>query len=473
MPGRPDQVRCQPRSGRGGGDSAKASLDLAKANVANADAMLRHDELLLKTAPAALVPSQYDIDKAADGVAKAQVGVAEASIKQAEANLKSVQTDLDYCLITSPVKGVIVDRRVNVGQTVVSALTLQPLFDWPRTSSRKSRSGPRSTRRTSAASTRARGPPSPSILSPTRSFVGKVSQIRLNATMTQNVVTYTVVVTTENKDMRLMPYMTANVNFEIEQHEDVLKVPNAALRWKPRPQQIAPDVRRRSAGRHMNRKGDKSKSKGANADKDAEDQGAANGAAEKDKSPARRSRPAPPRTRSPRSRPCPGAPPRARSRKTIRPVRKRTPSWARRRRAGPQGSSVRAGLPAPSKSAARSGDRAKPEKPAADHGPPGTPVSAKALAAKKGTYESGYLWTVDGNYVRPIRVKIIATDGTMTEVREAGGKSRRRNCKRTWKSSLARTSPARAMTRPIPSCPSCSVAAVEEEGAPTSRSKSA
>ena len=61
--------------------------------------------------------------------------------------------------------------------------------------------------------------------------------------MTQNVVTYTVVVTTENKEMKLLPYMTASLKFEIEHHENVLKVPNAALRWKPRPKQIAPDVR--------------------------------------------------------------------------------------------------------------------------------------------------------------------------------------------------------------------------------------
>ena len=76
--------------------------------------------------------------------------------------------------------------------------------------------------------------------------------------MTQNVVTYTVVVTTENKDGRLYPYMTANVNFEIERHDNVLKVPNAALRWKPRPAQIAPDIRGETLA-EMNRHGDKSK----------------------------------------------------------------------------------------------------------------------------------------------------------------------------------------------------------------------
>ena len=93
---------------------------------------------------------------------------------------------------------------------------------------------------------------------PNETFLGEVSQVRLNATMTQNVVTYTVVVTTENKDMKLLPYMTASLQFEIERHENVLKVPNAALRWKPRPKQIAPDIRAETLAA-MNRRDDKSK----------------------------------------------------------------------------------------------------------------------------------------------------------------------------------------------------------------------
>ena len=68
---------------------------------------------------------------------------------------------------------------------------------------------------------------------PNDKFVGKVLQIRLNATMTQNVVTYTVVVETENPDLKLLPYMTTNLQFELEDHENALVVPNAALRWKP------------------------------------------------------------------------------------------------------------------------------------------------------------------------------------------------------------------------------------------------
>ena len=69
-----------------------------------------------------------------------------------------------------------------------------------------------------------------------------MTQIRMNAQMTQNVVTYTVIVTTDNSDGKLLPYLTANVQFEVDQRSDVLLVPNAALRWMPEAEQIDPTV---------------------------------------------------------------------------------------------------------------------------------------------------------------------------------------------------------------------------------------
>jgi hypothetical protein len=78
---------------------------------------------------------------------------------------------------------------------------------------------------------------------PGQTFEGKVVQIRLNAQMTQNVVTYTVVVAVDNADEKLLPYLTANVQFEVGSRKNVLRVPNAALRWQPEPKWIAPDAR--------------------------------------------------------------------------------------------------------------------------------------------------------------------------------------------------------------------------------------
>jgi len=78
---------------------------------------------------------------------------------------------------------------------------------------------------------------------PGEQFSGKVGKVRLNATMSQNVVTYTVEVLTDNSSGRLLPYLTANVNFELERKENVLLVPNAALKWSPRPEMIDPAYR--------------------------------------------------------------------------------------------------------------------------------------------------------------------------------------------------------------------------------------
>jgi HlyD family secretion protein len=78
---------------------------------------------------------------------------------------------------------------------------------------------------------------------PDMTFKGTVAQIRLNATMTQNVVTYTVVINTDNSDGKLLPYLTANLQFQVGQKQDVLLVPNSALRWKPQPNQVVPDQR--------------------------------------------------------------------------------------------------------------------------------------------------------------------------------------------------------------------------------------
>ncbi len=236
-------------------NSAKANLLQAEANLYLAEANLRRDDVLLKKN--AIAPADYDTAFAAAKVGKANVGVWEASIKQAEAALKQAKINLGYCDIKSPVKGTIVDRRVNVGQTVVSNLSASSLFLLAKDLSR--------IQVWASVNEADIGRIQPGVqvhftvdAYPNETFVGEVQQVRLNATMTQNVVTYTVVVTTENKKLKLLPYMTANLLFEIERHEDVLKVPNAALRWKPQPKQIAPDIRA-EALEDMNRRDDKPK----------------------------------------------------------------------------------------------------------------------------------------------------------------------------------------------------------------------
>jgi HlyD family secretion protein len=242
---------------------AQADLEQLKAKRDQTEQEWKRGERLLPSK--AIADTDYDLAVANYKMAKANVDVGEATIDQDKAMLKLAKTNLDYTVIKSPVEGVIIDRRVNIGQTVVAALNAPSLFLIAKDLRR--------VQVWASVNEADIGKIHPGLpvqfrvdAYPGEIFRGKVAQIRLNATMTQNVVTYTVVVETDNSDLRLLPYLTANLQFEIEQHEGVLLVPNAALRWKPRqPQQIAPEVRE-AAIAMMSRKGGGSKDSGGSKD---------------------------------------------------------------------------------------------------------------------------------------------------------------------------------------------------------------
>jgi HlyD family secretion protein len=249
-------------------EKAKADLGQAEANVQRAKADLlamqskltqtKRDWERVENLKGTKALSDFDIDTAQNAfeTAKAAIPGGEAAVVQAEkavetskALLHQAEINLAYCTIKSPVKGVIVDRRVNVGQTVVSSLNAPSLFLLAKDLKR--------VQIWASVNEADIGNIHPGQIAsfqvdayPGQKFNGKVTQIRLNATMTQNVVTYTVVVSTENPvssefpDGKLLPYMTANVDFEVSRHTNVLLVPNAALRWQPtQPQQVAPEAR--------------------------------------------------------------------------------------------------------------------------------------------------------------------------------------------------------------------------------------
>jgi HlyD family secretion protein len=185
--------------------------------------------------------------------AEADLKKAEADLKKAEADLKLAQVNLGYTTIRSPVKGVVIDRRVNVGQTVVASLNAPSLFliakdltrmqiwvsvneaDVGRIDDAMKAARARNQRVQATFTVDAH---------PGETFKGEVAQIRQNATMTQNVVTYTVIVDTDNKSGKLLPYMTANVRFKIARKDNVPLVPTAALRYSPTPEQVHPDFRK-------------------------------------------------------------------------------------------------------------------------------------------------------------------------------------------------------------------------------------
>lgn len=244
--------------------TAKAQLAQGQANVlaAQANVLQQKANLLYATqnweraqklGPSdALAQSAYDQYQDNFEAAKANLAAAEAAVEQAKAaveqdkaTLLTAQINLNYCTIKSPVKGVIIDRRVNIGQTVVSSLSAPSLFliasDLRRIQAWISVNE-------ADVGGISQGQPVTFTVDaiPGCLFHGKVGQVRLNATMTQNVVTYTIEVDIDNPAIKLLPYLTANAKFEIGRHKNVLLVPNAALRWWPLPGEITPEFRRKS-----------------------------------------------------------------------------------------------------------------------------------------------------------------------------------------------------------------------------------
>lgn len=204
-------------------DTYQANYEIAAATIGVGEAAVVQAESRLSTQRAAVVAAQAEVDRA------------QASLNRAEKNL-------GYTTIVSPIEGVIIDRRVNIGQTVVASLNAPSLFliakdlrrmqVWASVNEAdigRIKKGQKVTFNVDTF--------------PGEAFAGVVSQIRLNASMTQNVVTYTVVVDADNSQERLLPYLTANLKFEVTHRPSALVVPNAALRWKPREDQIAPEFR--------------------------------------------------------------------------------------------------------------------------------------------------------------------------------------------------------------------------------------
>jgi HlyD family secretion protein len=247
-------------------NSAKAALKAAEAalKAAQADVLAKTATLSQATSDwgraqklfptKGIAQAEYDQYKntfnaatANLAVSQANVGTAEAQIAVAEANLKNAQTNLDYATISAPVTGIVIDRRINVGQTVVASLSAPSLFLIAKDLTKMEVWA--TVNEVDIGRIQAGKPVDFTVDSnPKRVYHGKVVPqgklpLRLNAVMNSNVVTYTVVVSVDNDDLALRPYQTANLSFIVSDKDNALLVPNAALRWQPTKEQIAPDVR--------------------------------------------------------------------------------------------------------------------------------------------------------------------------------------------------------------------------------------
>lgn len=183
-------------------------------------------------------------------LAKYNLDVALASTKSAVNNLERARRNLDYATIRAPISGVVIERNVDVGQTVAASFSAPQLFLIARDLSQmqilasvdESDIGRIEEGQEARFTVQAFDE---------RSFMGRVRQVRLQSTIQENVVNYTVVVDVDNADGSLLPGMTATVEFIIKKATDVIKVPNAAIRFRPTPGMIAA-VRKRMQQRRAN-----------------------------------------------------------------------------------------------------------------------------------------------------------------------------------------------------------------------------
>ena len=246
------------RQAKAAKQQAEAAIKSANANIAVAKADLLLAEQNFKRAKElfpkkAMSRSDYDSAIAAYRSAQARIGVTEASLAQAqsqlasaEASLLKAERNLNFCVITSPVDGVIIDRRVSIGQTVVSNMSASSIFLIAK--DLKKMQVWASVNEADIGDIKVGMPVIFTVDTfPGRRFRGEVLKVRLNATMSQNVVTYVVEISADNRDGTLLPYLTANVRFIKASRENVLTVSNAALRFQPELSMIAPEFAEKAA----------------------------------------------------------------------------------------------------------------------------------------------------------------------------------------------------------------------------------
>jgi HlyD family secretion protein len=215
-------------------DTARAQLEATQAQVTASEAALRSAEGQLAASQSQVKAAQAQVAsaEAALQVAEAQQKASEAAVRNKQAALSQAKLDFQHSEIRAPVNGVVISRAVDVGQTVAASLQAPTLFTIAEDLTRM---------QVEAAVDEAdvgrlrEGMPATFTVDafPGQTFRGEIVQIRKAPQVVQNVVTYTTVIAVANPERKLMPGMTANVRVQVERKDDVLRVPNAALRFRP------------------------------------------------------------------------------------------------------------------------------------------------------------------------------------------------------------------------------------------------
>jgi len=222
-----------------------ASVEQAQGNVLNSEANLQKSRVTLADAERTLARNKklladgiisqadYDVADTALQSARASVKASEGSVAQTRGALMQSRTNLRYSVIRSPVDGVVISRTIDIGQTVAASFQTPTLFTIAKDLTKMQIEV--SVDEADISRIQLDQKATFTVDSyPEQTFSGKVVQIRSAPIITQNVVTYVVVVNVDNNDLKLKPGMTANVSIEVARKDDVLKLPPAALRFKPK-----------------------------------------------------------------------------------------------------------------------------------------------------------------------------------------------------------------------------------------------
>ncbi|MDB4967526.1 MAG: Macrolide-specific efflux protein MacA, partial [Myxococcales bacterium] len=210
--------------------AAQGQAEKARVQAIDADRQFKRSQQLREQK----LIAQADLDTAEAnlGVAKANTAAMLGSVEQARAAMHQAQVNLDYTTITSPTDGVVISRTVDVGQTVAASLSAPTLFTIAQDLTKM-----QVDTSVAEADVGKLKPQMPTIFTvdayPTERFRGVVRQIRNAPQNVQNVVTYDAVIDVDNGELKLKPGMTANVTFVYAEKKDTLRVPNAAMRFKP------------------------------------------------------------------------------------------------------------------------------------------------------------------------------------------------------------------------------------------------
>jgi HlyD family secretion protein len=211
--------------------SAEANLQKAKITLTDAERTFKRNKTMLADG----IISQGDFDTAETTLLSSRVAVkaAEGAISQTRGSLMQSKTNLRYSTIRSPVDGVVISRAIDVGQTVAASFQTPTLFTIAQDLTKMQIEV--SVDEADISRIQLHQKASFTVDSyPEQTFRGEVVQIRSAPVITQNVVTYVVVVNVDNSDLKLKPGMTANVSVEVAKKDDVLKLPPGALRFKPK-----------------------------------------------------------------------------------------------------------------------------------------------------------------------------------------------------------------------------------------------